>query len=230
MLAWFGELNAKERRTMGACFGGWALDAFDVQMYSFVIPTVIVLWALSRGEAGLIGTVTLLISSLGGWFSRDAGRPLWPGADAADHDPVVFDLHLPVRVRPEFRAAVHPARDARVRLWRRVGGGRGADGRGDPRQVPRPRRRPGADRLGRRLGRRGAGLYRALCMSCPNGSPGALLFAIGLLPAVFVFWIRRHIDEPEIFHDKRASARRSASRICFPPSARRICGPRSRFR
>ena len=44
MLAWFGELNAKERRTMGACFGGWALDAFDVQMYSFVIPTVIALW------------------------------------------------------------------------------------------------------------------------------------------------------------------------------------------
>jgi hypothetical protein len=37
MLAWFGELNVKERRTMGACFGGWALDAFDVQMYSFVI-------------------------------------------------------------------------------------------------------------------------------------------------------------------------------------------------
>jgi hypothetical protein len=44
MLAWFGELNPGERRTMGACFGGWALDAFDVQMYSFVIPTVIALW------------------------------------------------------------------------------------------------------------------------------------------------------------------------------------------
>jgi MFS family permease len=69
MLAWFGELTTKERRTMGACFGGWALDAFDVQMYSFVIPTIMVLWGLSRGEAGLIGTVTLLISSLGGWFS-----------------------------------------------------------------------------------------------------------------------------------------------------------------
>ena len=69
MLGWFAELNPKERRTMGACFGGWALDAFDVQMYSFVIPTVIALWGLSRGEAGLIGTVTLLISSLGGWFS-----------------------------------------------------------------------------------------------------------------------------------------------------------------
>src|SRR5580700_4989771 len=51
MLAWFGELNVTERRTMGACFGGWALDAFDVQMYSFVIPTVIALWGVSRGEA-----------------------------------------------------------------------------------------------------------------------------------------------------------------------------------
>jgi hypothetical protein len=69
MLAWLGDLNAKERRTMAGCFGGWALDAFDVQMYSFVIPTVIALWNLSPGEAGLIGTVTLLVSSLGGWFS-----------------------------------------------------------------------------------------------------------------------------------------------------------------
>src|SRR5436190_2049547 len=68
MLAWMKDLTPRERRTMGACFGGWSLDAFDVQMYSFVIPTVIALWGLSKGEAGLIGTVTLLISSLGGWF------------------------------------------------------------------------------------------------------------------------------------------------------------------
>jgi len=38
----------------------------DVQL---VIPTVISLWGLSRGEAGLVGTVPLLISSLGGWFA-----------------------------------------------------------------------------------------------------------------------------------------------------------------
>jgi len=54
MLAWLGDLNARERRTMGACFGGWALDAFDVQMYSFVIPTVIALW-LGRGEPQAAG-------------------------------------------------------------------------------------------------------------------------------------------------------------------------------
>ena len=50
MLAWLRDLNARERRTMAACFGGWALDAFDVQMYSFVIPTVIALWGLSHGR------------------------------------------------------------------------------------------------------------------------------------------------------------------------------------
>ncbi len=93
---------------------------------------------------------------------RDARRPLRPGEDAADHDPVVFGLHVSVRLRPEFRAAVHPARAARLRLWRRMGGGRGVDGRSHPRQVPRPRRRPGADRLGDRLGRLGPGLHRDL--------------------------------------------------------------------
>src|SRR5205085_1886757 len=74
MLAWMKDLTPRERRTMGACFGGWSLDAFDVQMYSFVIPTVIAQWGLSKGEAGLIGTVTLLISSLGGWFGWRGAR------------------------------------------------------------------------------------------------------------------------------------------------------------
>src|SRR5204863_108779 len=48
MLAWMKDLTPRERRTMGACFGGWSLDAFDVQMYSFVIPTVIALWPAVR--------------------------------------------------------------------------------------------------------------------------------------------------------------------------------------
>src|ERR1700742_2602794 len=69
MLSWYRDLSATERGTMLACFGGWSLDALDVQVYSFVMPTLITLWAISKGEAGLIGTVTLLISSFGGWFS-----------------------------------------------------------------------------------------------------------------------------------------------------------------
>ncbi len=32
MLAWLKDLDPMERRTMAACFGGWSLDALDVQM------------------------------------------------------------------------------------------------------------------------------------------------------------------------------------------------------
>jgi hypothetical protein len=33
-----------ERRTFWACFGGWALDALDVQIYTFVVPALVAVW------------------------------------------------------------------------------------------------------------------------------------------------------------------------------------------
>jgi MFS family permease len=54
---------------MLATFGGWALDGMDVMAYSFVIPSLIVAWRISKGEAGLLAAVTLLISALGGWLA-----------------------------------------------------------------------------------------------------------------------------------------------------------------
>src|ERR1700761_6488547 len=68
-MGWLRELNQNERRTMLATGGGWALDAFDVQVYSYVIPTLIAAWSMSRTEAGLLGTSALLISALGGWIT-----------------------------------------------------------------------------------------------------------------------------------------------------------------
>ena len=40
MFRWYKELRGNEKRTFWACFGGWATDALDVQIYSFVIPAV----------------------------------------------------------------------------------------------------------------------------------------------------------------------------------------------
>src|SRR5689334_25160558 len=67
--AWYDELASKDRRTFWACFAGWALDAMDVQIFSFVIPAVIVAFSISKADAGLIGTVTLVTSAFGGWFA-----------------------------------------------------------------------------------------------------------------------------------------------------------------
>src|SRR5215472_15848068 len=46
-------------------------------------------------------------------------------------------------------------------------------------------------------------VYTALYAFLPEEIAWRVLFAIGLLPAVFVFWIRRHIEEPEIFRDRQ---------------------------
>jgi MFS family permease len=46
-------------------------------------------------------------------------------------------------------------------------------------------------------------IYIALYAFLPEAIAWRFLFAIGLLPAIFVIWIRRHIDEPEIFRDRQ---------------------------
>jgi hypothetical protein len=69
MLAWLRDLTSRERRTMLACWGGWTLDGFDQQLYSYVVPTVIAVSGMSTGAAGTIGTITVVTSSFGGWFA-----------------------------------------------------------------------------------------------------------------------------------------------------------------
>ena len=70
MFAWFSDLSPRERRTMGACFGGWSLDALDVQVFSFVIPSLLALWKITAGQAGELATITLLIET-----SEERGSP-----------------------------------------------------------------------------------------------------------------------------------------------------------
>jgi MFS family permease len=67
--AWLFDLSPQERSTLVATFGGWALDGMDVMVYSFVIPSLIAAWHISKGQAGLLGTAALLISALGGWLA-----------------------------------------------------------------------------------------------------------------------------------------------------------------
>src|SRR5437763_10557270 len=68
-IAWFSGLHRREKNSFWACVGGWLLDAMDVQMLSFAIPAIIIAFAITNADAGLIGTVTLLTSAFGGWFA-----------------------------------------------------------------------------------------------------------------------------------------------------------------
>ena len=202
MLAWYRDLTAKERSTMGACFGGWALDAFDVQMYSFVIPTVIAVWGLSRGEAGLIGTVTLLISSLGGWFS----------GTLADRFGPVKMLQITILWYSVFTFLCAFAQNFEqlfvLRALHGFGfGGEWAAGAVLMGEVVRDKyrgRAVGIVQTGWAIGWGASALvYTAVYWLLPEALAWRVLFGIGLLPAVFVFWIRRHIDEAEIYNAAR---------------------------
>src|ERR1700733_7214460 len=203
MIAWMRDLNAQERRTMGACFGGWALDAFDVQMYSFIIPTVLALWGLSRGEAGVIGTVTLLISSLGGWFS----------GTLSDRFGRVRILQLSIIWYSVFTFLCAFAQDFQqlfiLRALHGLGfGGEWAAGAVLMGEVIRDKYRGrgvGLVQTGWAVGWGASALvYTAVYWMLPESLAWRVLFGIGLVPAVFVFWIRRHISEPEIFQTQRS--------------------------
>src|SRR6478672_10661124 len=141
MLAWLRDLTSRERRTMLACWGGWTLDGFDQQLYSYVVPTVIAVWGISTGAAGTIGTVTVVTSSFGGWFAGALadrfGRVrvlqiaiLWYS---------VFTFLCAFAQSFEQLFILRGLHGLGVR-WR-VGHRCGPDGRGHPRQVSRPRRR-----------------------------------------------------------------------------------------
>jgi len=64
---WLKHTNSIERHTLVATFSGYALDGFDFMMYTFLIPTLMVAWGLTKTEAGSIATGALLSSSIGGW-------------------------------------------------------------------------------------------------------------------------------------------------------------------
>src|SRR6202007_1471857 len=67
--AWLLQLTPPERNTLLATFGGWALDGMDVMAYTFVIPSLITAWKISKGQAGMLAAVALLISAIGGWLA-----------------------------------------------------------------------------------------------------------------------------------------------------------------
>src|SRR5262245_44858424 len=65
-LNWYWTLSPPGRAAFWATFGGWAIDAYNQMTLGFVLPTVTAAFALSSTQAGLLGTVGLVTSAVGG--------------------------------------------------------------------------------------------------------------------------------------------------------------------
>ena len=64
--ATLSSITPAQRRTLIAAALGWALDAFDVMLYVMVLTHIMRDLGMTKGTAGLLNTLTLLASGIGG--------------------------------------------------------------------------------------------------------------------------------------------------------------------
>ncbi len=62
----FSQTTSAQRRTLVAAALGWMLDAFDAMLYALVLAHVMRDLGMSKGTAGLLNSLTLLASGIGG--------------------------------------------------------------------------------------------------------------------------------------------------------------------
>jgi MFS family permease len=201
--AWIFELTPPERSTLVATFGGWALDGMDVMVYSFVIPTLIAAWNISKGQAGLLSTVTLLISAIGGWL---AGM-------LADRFGRVRILQITILWFAVFTFLSGFTTSFWQLLVTRGLQGLGFGGEwavgsvliGEAIRAEHRGEAVGTVQGGWAVGWGITAIsYTVLFSVLPASLAWRALFWIGILPALLVFYIRRHVPEPEVFSQTRA--------------------------
>lgn len=203
LLAFYRDMNVPERRTFWACATGWALDGMDFMIYPLVIGTIIVLWKVDPGTAGLAGTVTLLASALGGWL----------GGYLADRIGRVRTLQITILWFSFFSLVCAFVQNFDQLLIARallgIGfGGEWAAGAVLMGEAIRPQyrgRAVGSVQSGWAIGWGLAVLSQAALFSLlPADIAWRYMFAIGALPALLVLYLRRYVEEPAIAAETRA--------------------------
>ena len=224
LTAFYREMTLPERRTFWACFSGWVLDGMDFMIYPLVIGSIIALWQVDRGTAGLAVTVTLLFSAVGGWL---AGY-------VADRIGRVRTLQLTILWFSAFSliCAFTQSFGQLIVCRALLGlgfGGEWAAGAVLIGEAIRPQfrgRAVGSVQSGWALGWGGAVLMQAALFTfVPPEVAWRWMFAIGALPALLIFFLRRYVEEPEVAVKTRARVAATGDRPSiweiFAPGLRR---------
>ncbi|MEO7127613.1 MAG: MFS transporter [Rhodoferax sp.] len=209
---WYSELDQNGKRTFVSTFLAWTIDALDYMVFTFVITTLIHLWGIDRGQAGMLGTITLLSSAIGGWgagiLADRYGRVrilqitiLWfsictIGCGFAQNFDQLFIL----------------------RALQGLGfGGEWAVGSVLMGEIVSARNRAkavGTVQSGWAIGWGIAALLYTLAFSVlPEQWAWRSLFWVGVIPALLVLYIRKHLREPEVFLKSSARQEKSAARV-----------------
>jgi MFS family permease len=211
LLAFYRDMSPPERHTFWACAAGWALDGMDFMIYPLVIGTIITLWKVDAGLAGLAGTVTLLSSAIGGWL----------GGYLADRVGRVRTLQFTILWFSFFSLLCALAQNFDQLLIARAVlglgfGGEWAAGAVLMGEAIRPQyrgRAVGSVQSGWAVGWGLAVLSQAILFSAlPAESAWRWMFVVGALPALLVFYLRRYVREPEIAVATRAQQAQAGDR------------------
>ncbi len=205
-LGWYNTLDQTERRTYWACFAGFGLDAMDTTIYALVIPALIATLGLTQAEAGYLATASLAGAAVGGWAA----------GILADRIGRVRILQVTILMVAGFTCLAAFMSDfwslALVRFLQGLGyGGEAAVGGVLISEVIRPalRGRVAASvqssyAVGYALS---VSLLPVIASLFSEETGWRVFFAIGIIPAGLVFFIRRLVPESGIYAAARAAQR-----------------------
>lgn len=212
LTGWYREMTPPQRRTLWACVSGWGLDAFDVQLYSFVIPALIAVWGITTEQAGAIATGALITSSLGGWIAG------W----LADRIGRVRTLQIAIAWFAGFTFLCGLAQSYEQLFAARTLMGLGFGGEWAAGAVLLAETVPARHR-GKALGTMqaswaigwGAALVAStvLFTTLPQDEAWRALFFIGVAPAILILFVRRLVGESELYTKTKTALAQSGDKV-----------------
>lgn len=212
---WFGQMNSAERHTWFASFGGLALDAMDSQAYALAIPSLLIALHLSTAQAGTFATAALIGSGIGGWaFGLMADR----------YGRIrMLQWSIVVVAVATFLSAFATQfwHLLAARSLQGIGyGGEAAVGAVLVSEMIRPGLRgrvTASVQSGYAVGYAIAVGFMALVFHLvPESIAWRVLFALGILPLFFLFYIRRYVPESPLFLETaRLRAEKAAKQVSY---------------
>lgn len=208
LTAFYRDMNIDEKRTFWACAAGWALDGLDVMIYPLVIGTIIAMWNIAEGTAGMAVTITLLTSAVGGWLA----------GFFADRIGRVITLQVTIIWFSVFSLLCAFAQNfEQLMIFRALlglgFGGEWAAGAvllGETIRAQYRGRAVGCVQAGYAIGWGGAVLAQAILFTVVDPEIAwRYMFVVGAFPALLIFYIRRHVKEPEIAKKTRMEAKKT---------------------
>ena len=203
-LDWYWTLSPPGRAAFWATFGGWALDAYNQMTVGFVLPAVTAAFALSPAQAGLLGSVGMVTSAVGGALAGAL-------ADAVGR---VRVLILSIASYALFTLLAGCAQSyeqllAFLTLQGLGFGGEWAAGAvlvAEYAQVTQRGRVVGTVQSAWSIGYAGVLIANTLVFSlAPPELAWRIMFWLGALPAVVLLWVRTRVQESPVYRAEEAA-------------------------